>query len=315
MFLESHEKTVRRKMMSEDRYEITDQGYGKSFVRILHVRKNGLKHSVKEFEVNTILKLNNQNDYKDGNNRNIVATDTQKNTVYILAKKYGIETAEGFAVLLCQHFLQTYGHIVSVNVKIDESPWERITKGQAAHNHAFVFKPTALRSTNVSQTRNGPIEVTSSLTGLRVLKTTQSSFENFVRDDYTTLPETGDRIFSTVVDASWVYSTHEGVDFNGAWNKVKEAILDNFAGNVHTGIASPSVQNTLYLAEQTVLDNVRQISKIMMVMPNKHYFNVDFTKFPAVLTAGDQSIEVFQAVDKPSGLIRAELSRRGISKL
>lgn len=146
-------------MVLEDRYEITDQGYGKSFVKILHVRKNGLEHTVKEFEVNTILKLNNQRDYKHGDNRDIVATDTQKNTVYVLAKKHGIVTAEDFAVLLCKHFLQTYGHIVSVNVKIDESPWQRIRKGQDAHNHAFVFKPIALRSTNVSQTRNGKSEL------------------------------------------------------------------------------------------------------------------------------------------------------------
>ena len=37
--------------------------------------------------------------------------------------------------------------------------------------------------------------VISGIRGMRVLKTTQSSFENFVYDAYRTLPDVADRIF------------------------------------------------------------------------------------------------------------------------
>jgi hypothetical protein len=40
---------------------------------------------------------------------------------------------------------------------------------------------------------------------------------------------------------------------------VKECILDQFAGPPDTGIFSPSVQNTLYLAERMILDRVEQV--------------------------------------------------------
>lgn len=38
-----------------------------------------------------------------------------------------------------------------------------------------------------------------------MLKSTGSAFESFVRDEYTTLVEVNDRIFSTAVDLSYVY--------------------------------------------------------------------------------------------------------------
>ena len=41
--------------------------------------------------------------------------------------------------------------------------------------------------------------------GGTVLKSTGSAFENFVRDEYTTLAEVDDRIFSTSVDLRYTY--------------------------------------------------------------------------------------------------------------
>ena len=40
---------------------------------------------------------------------------------------------------------------------------------------------------------------------------------------------------------------------------MQECILDQFAGPPDTGIFSPSVQNTLYLAERMILDKVEQV--------------------------------------------------------
>ena len=97
------------------------------------------------------------------------------------------------------------------------------------------------------------------LKNLRVLKTTQSSFTDFIQDEYRTLPDTNDRIFSTVVTASWDFSTAKDVDFDKVWNTVKNSILENFAGPPDSGIYSPSVQNTLYITELSVLRKVNQV--------------------------------------------------------
>lgn len=146
---------------------------------------------------------------------------------------------------------------------------------------------------------------------MRVLKTTQSAFVNFVNDEYRSLPDQHDRIFSTVVRSSWQYSTVTGVDFDYCWNKVKQCILNNFAGETEKGIFSPSVQNTLYLAEKQVLETIPEISSIDMTMPNKHYFTFDFSKFPKVVNEVELKEEtVYVPVDKPAGIIYAQLDRK-----
>lgn len=140
----------------------------------------------------------------------------------------------------------------------------------------------------------------SGLSGLRVLKTTQSAFVDFVQDEYTTLTDAAERIFryllnflsikvlffsnlyikisfdfwpifffsivnlnssnSTVVEAEWIYDNMRTADFDNAWLTVKDAILDKFAGPADIGVYSPSVQHTLYQAEKTVLEKVPEVS-------------------------------------------------------
>jgi hypothetical protein len=46
---------------------------------------------------------------------------------------------------------------------------------------------------------------------------------------------------------------------SGYRKTVKQCILEQFAGPPGTGIFSPSVQNTLYLAERMILDKVEQV--------------------------------------------------------
>lgn len=141
--------------MSEDQFQLVDYGYGKSSVKLLHIRKDGANHTIRELEVHTTLKLNSIKDYLHGDNGDIVATDTQKNTVYVLAKKFGIRTPEEFGILLCKHFLNTYSHVLEVNVKVEVYPWERHVIDGKPHNHAFVFTPSAIRTAYVWQNRKG----------------------------------------------------------------------------------------------------------------------------------------------------------------
>ncbi|XP_059618145.1 uricase [Phlebotomus argentipes] len=300
-------------------YIISDYGYGKDNVKLLHVVRNGPVHSIKELEVCSHLKLYDKKDYLYGDNSDIVATDSQKNTIYLLAKKYGVKSPEDYALLLCAHFLSKYSHVKEVSIQVVEYPWKRIGSGDGPfkklHNHAFMFSPTSTRYCTVTHARTDPVPtVISGIKDLRVLKTTQSSFVNFIDDEYRSLPDMKDRIFSTIVRSSWQYSSWKNLDFDKIHNRVMEIILKNFAGDADKGIMSPSVQNTLYVAEKEVLDVIPEISTIDMEMPNKHYFTVDLSKFPKVVQGENE--EVFLPVDKPSGIIYAQLDRRDImSKL
>ncbi|KYM97773.1 PREDICTED: uricase [Cyphomyrmex costatus] len=295
-----------------DEYELSACAYGKNNVKLLYVNRNKEPyHDVREYEIDTHLRLYGRREYF-GDNRDIVSTDSQKNTVYVLAKKHGVQSPETFALLLCSHFLYTYKHVEQVSINIEEYPWTRYYANNQPHNHAFVMKPTATRFCQVSQVRNGPPQIRGGIKGLRVLKTTQSSFSNFIQDEYGTLQDTHDRIFSTTVMATWDYSTAE-VDFDDAWRTVKECILENFAGPPNTGIHSPSVQNTVYLTEKCILDRVKQISSVEMQMPNKHYFDLDFSPYTKLHSVQGENKEVYLPVDKPSGIIYGRLNRKDSS--
>lgn len=74
----------------EETYDLAEYGYGKNYVKVLKVRREGDVHHIREYEVNTHLQLDSREDFLQGVNKHIIATDTQKNTVYVLAKKFGV---------------------------------------------------------------------------------------------------------------------------------------------------------------------------------------------------------------------------------
>lgn len=94
---------------------------------------------------------------------------------------------------------------------------------------------------------------------------------------------------------------------------MKEIIINTFTGPAETGVFSPSVQNTLYFAERTILDDIPEISHIDIELPNVHYINVDLSRFPRI--GYNNNNRVLQPMDKPSGNIHAALARNPKAKL
>jgi len=298
--------------MGTESFQIIESAYGKAGVKILHVSQQGSVHTIRELEVETLLTLNNHKDYKRGDNSDIIATDTQKNTVYILAKQYGISSPEEFGLILANHFISKYPWVVKAKVTLSAHPWQRITdKAGRPHNHAYVSTPTAVRVASVVLARGSMPVVSAGIRNLRVLKTTQSAFVNFVSDEYRSLPDFKDRLFSTIVTADWTYSKiNKELNFDWAFSSTKDIILEVFAGPADKGIFSASVQNSQFLTQKTILEKIPQVEKVFISMPNVHYFGFDFSKFPKIPELAEKcSGDVYHLVDKPSGQITSTLSR------
>jgi len=104
---------------SEVPYELAQYGYGKNSVKLLHVRRDGPFHTIREYEVSTHLKLLSKKDFMAGDNKDIIATDTQKNTVYILAKKHGVSPSRHLPV-----FDNSVPYITSVGLQHDRQVGE-----------------------------------------------------------------------------------------------------------------------------------------------------------------------------------------------
>ena len=68
--------------------ELKSTGYGKCDVRLMRVDRDGERYSVTELRVNVELQLRSSKDYERGDNSDVVATDSMKNTVLVMARKH-----------------------------------------------------------------------------------------------------------------------------------------------------------------------------------------------------------------------------------
>jgi urate oxidase len=133
------------------------------------------------------------------------------------------------------------------------------------------------------------------------LKTTNSGFTGYIKDQFTTLKETTDRVFATAVKATWKYADPE-LATAATWQGVRQLLLETFAQH-----DSLSVQQTLYAMGEVVLESYEGITEIALSLPNKHCLLVDLSKFGM-----ENNNEIFVPTDEPYGLIEARLKRQGI---
>ena len=271
--------------------------YGKSKVRVLKVFRAGKIHSLKELDVAVGLHGDFDASYTKSDNRLVVATDSIKNTVNVFAqKKLGPENEE-FGLALGQHFLKTYPQVSRVEITLSEHCWNRISVGGKSHAHSFAEKGAAKPTAKIVCTRQEDF-VEAGIEDLLVLKTTGSGFENFLRDEFTTLPETSDRIFATKLKAAWTYKK-KPKSYSATNEKILNALLAVFAKNF-----SPSVQVTLFEMGEAALKVAPEISKIYLAMPNKHNLLINLKPFGL-----ENKNELFVPTDEPHGQIEGTVAR------
>ena len=277
--------------------KLIQHNYGKAKVRVLKVIRAGKLHSLKELDVSVMLQGGFHASYTKSDNRLVVATDSIKNTVNVLAKKrLGAET-ETFGATLAEHFLKTYRHVSRVEVDLHEHCWSRIITGGKPHDHSFIEKSAARPFAKIAATRK-KTEIESGIDELFILKTTASGFEKFWRDKFTTLPETSDRILATKLKAAWTYR-RKPKNYADTNAKILDAMLRVFAGDF-----SPSVQVTLFDMGKAVLKAAPEISKIHIAMPNKHCLTVNLAPFGL-----ENKNELFVPTDEPHGQIEGTVAR------
>ncbi|WP_027946330.1 factor-independent urate hydroxylase [Amycolatopsis taiwanensis] len=271
--------------------------YGKAEVRLVTVKRDGPVHHIKDLTVSTALRGDLAATHLTGDNSVVVATDTQKNTVYAFAKESPVGEIEDFALRLARHFVDRFGHITGARVMIDEHGWDRIAVEGKPHEHSFLRSGAEKRTTAVT-VQDDRSWVVSGLADLVVLKSAGSEFHGFPRDEYTTLAETDDRILATAVTARW---RHQGekAGWGESFREVRRIMLETFATK-----HSLSLQQTLYSMGEAVLTHRPEVAEVRLSLPNKHHFAVDLSPFG--LTNDN---EVFYAADRPYGLIEGTVLR------
>ena len=276
--------------------EMSWNGYGKERVKLVRLERRGETHEITDLSVCIQLEGDFAAAHAAGDNANITATDTMKNTVYALASA-GTGEIEEFAARLVSHFLRINPAVSKATVDVWESPWSRISVGGKPHGSAFVRAGSDRRTAEVSGTRE-TTAVRAGVADLVVLKSSHSGFEGYRNDIFTTLKETSDRIFATAIQANWLYS-RAGLAYGTAWQGIRRTVLETFAEH-----ESRSVQHTMYAMGEAVLASFDDVSEIHFSLPNKHHIPVDLGPFGLRNTN-----EIFLPTVEPYGLIEATFRR------
>jgi urate oxidase len=274
-----------------------ENSYGKSRVRLLRVARQEGRHDIKEVTLALRFEGDFETAHTKGDNRKILPTDTMKNTVYALARQHSIEPIEEFALHLIDHFLTYNPQVSRVRIESKENLWARLPHGGKLHASAFTLASDEKRTAALSGTREGT-EIRAGVEDLIVLKTTNSAFDKFLRDPYTTLKDDRNRILSTAIRANWLYPG-EDMEFGQLWHGVRQMLLETFAEH-----KSESLQHTLYAMGEAVLNNFENVREIHLSLPNKHFNLIDLASLGM-----DNPGEVYLPIDEPHGLIEATLRK------
>ncbi|MBA2772638.1 MAG: urate oxidase [Nocardioidaceae bacterium] len=279
--------------------------YGKAENRVVRVYRDTARHEIRDLNVSTSLRGDFEDAHVAGDQTKVLPTDTQKNTAFAYAKEHGVSSPEDYAIALGTHFLDAAPPATGAQIAVEEYVWDRILVDGEGHDHSFVRRGTETRTAVVTvdgRASEQRVWVVSGFTDLVVLKSTGSEFKGFLKDDYTTLAETDDRIMATSLTARWRYdgtSAERDTDWNVEYEDVKAIMLAAFATTY-----SRALQQTLYGMGKNVLEAHPEVAEIKFSAPNKHHFVVDLAPFGL-----ENNGEVFIAADRPYGLIEASVSR------
>jgi urate oxidase len=260
--------------------------YGKAETRVVRVTRDGPVHHVRDLSVSVALSGAMDEVHRTGSNAAVLPTDTVKNTVYAFAREHGVTSPEEFAALLARHFVTSQPTLHLARVRVEEYAWRRLP-AEGSARHSFVRTGGEVRTAQVTYDGEG-LEYLSGLTGLTVMNTTASEFRGYLKDRYTTLPETRDRVLATDVNAVWRHAV-PAADWDATY--------------------SHSLQQTLFAMGSRVIEKLPDVAEIRLSLPNKHHFLVDLEPFGMANEGPDGA--VYLAADRPYGLIEATVLREG----
>ena len=272
--------------------------YGKSRVRLVRVARHPDRHDIADLTVDVALEGDFTAAHVAGDNTGLLATDTMRNTVYALAQGHPVDDIERFGMRLVERFVAAGPSVRRARIHLVSHPWQRlVTRDGAPHEHAFQRGSGGDRVATVAGDASA-FEIEAGIDGLVVLKTTGSGWEGYLRDEYTSLAETDDRIMATEITARWTYRDAD-LDFTASWHAVRDVVLEAFGDHY-----SPSVQFTLHRMGEAVLEARPEVQRISLSLPNKHHLLYDLTRFGL-----DNDHEIFHATDEPYGLIEGTVER------
>lgn len=237
--------------------------------------------------------------YVEGDNRNVVATDTMKNFVYAMALEYAGATHEGFTAFLARRFLETYPQMQRLSIFSRELPF-------VAHSDKLL-SPLAddYGIVELEADRKGIQALRCGRRDLKFVKLTGSAFKSFVRDAYTTLPEVTDRPLYIYLDVSWRYTDpRDAVKENGATTYIASEHVSDLVRSTFDEFVSMSIQHLVHEMGTRLLARFPGMAEVSLEAQNRLWDT-------SAVSEGDPKIRVYSDPKPAHGMIGLTLRRDG----
>jgi len=233
--------------------------------------------------------------YTQGDNRDVVATDTMKNFVYAMALEYPGETYEGFAAFLGGRFLKTYPPMQWLRIEVREMPFVK--------HSAKLLSPMDddYGIVELEIGRDGMRTLRCGRRNLRLVKLTGSAFKDFARDAYTTLPEVSDRPLFIHLDVHWRYGRAEDGIMDGPRHIASEAVRASVIATFDDFV-SMSIQHLVHEMGTRLLEQFGAMSEVSFEAQNRLW---DTSK----VSEDDPRTRVFSDPKPAHGFIGLTLNR------
>ncbi len=251
--------------------------------------------------------------YTEGDNANVVATDSMKNYILRQALAYDGATLEGFLDLLGRGFLDRYEQMQALRLTGRERPFAP-TYVPSDDGGAFIASPSlfgrshgdhATGVLDVERDDAGRAVLTGhrcGRVGMELIKVTGSAFTRFVRDGYTTLPERVDRPLYIHLDVHWTYrDTADLLDPDPARYIPSEQVRDVVRTVFHQFV-SESIQHLVHEIGTRLLERFPGMAAVSFDAQNH-------TWDPVALSETDPNVKVYSEPFPAYGIIRLTLSR------
>lgn len=251
--------------------------------------------------------------YTEGDNSNVVATDTMKNVVMATALAYEGATLEGFLHVLGGRFLATYPQMSALRFTGRQQPFAAASVpvgdggGQFAESevlfsrrhdeHAFATLDLVREGDGASITGHR-----CGMRGMQLIKVTGSSFTSFVRDAHTTLPERVDRPLFIYLDVYWQYADPDQAVSADLSNYIAAEQVRDVVQVVFHRFNSKSIQHLIYEMGTRMLRRFPQIASVSFDAQNRLWDT-------AGVSDADEKVKVYCDPRPPYGMIHLTLHR------
>lgn len=214
--------------------------------------------------------------FTEGDNSMVVATDSMKNFIQRHLGRYEGSTSEGFIAYVAEQFFNTYSHIETISMIAEDVPFEPVTEASSKRlkTSNLVFKRSqnerAQSQIEMKRSEDGTeiLKQSSAILDLQLIKVSGNSFVGFIRDEYTTLPEDGNRPLFIYLNIHWVYEETEDAFGTNPFSYVAAEQIKDIASSIFHELETPSIQNLIYEIGSRILTRFPQLLEVTFESQN-----------------------------------------------